>query len=318
MNISGKSAQSSSVICNNRMGKGPTMLPKTDLPTAKTVDSQAAAGEGKNAVKRVLDAGPMSPVDPKRRKTETLPQMFASQPAITSGSLLASPPAAVSNVKAQATAPVLKTTKVVSKSGGFTEERFSNTEFQKFLAQYKPNVTECTDDEEEEDDDDYDDDDDETIGMFMPQLSQQNQFQHGHVTSVHNAVNKVTSVANSLSDKTVSTVNQSGKNQSVQNKLLNQSKDLKKENLSLNVVKSEDKCVNKENKECMRILNVAKTELVTERKELNEEVSASQTSSNKDSDQATDKDQGKVGIVPGNTQTPAGPADKMESQNRNR
>lgn len=324
MNISGKPAESSGVICNNRMGKGPTVLPKTDLPVTKSVDSKigAAAGEAKNAVKRVLDAGPMSPVDPKRRKikTETPPQMFASQPAITSGSLLASTPTAASIVKSQATAPVLKTTKVVSKSGGFTEERFSNSEYQKLLAQYNPN-DECN--EEDDDgggygDDDVEDDDDETIGMFMPQLAQQSQFQHNKVTSVHNTLNKVTSLTNSLTDKTVSSVNQSGSNQSMQQKLLNQSNDLKKENSSLNVKKIEDNSVNKENKECMRILNVTKTELVTERKELNDEVNISQTSSSKDSDQVTGKDQDKVGIVQGNPQMPAGPADNMGSQNRNR
>ncbi|XP_052773720.1 uncharacterized protein LOC128212353 isoform X2 [Mya arenaria] len=44
----------------------------------------------------------------------------------------------------------LKTTKVVSRSGGFTEERISGAEFQKFLKQYKPNSPVDDDDEEEE------------------------------------------------------------------------------------------------------------------------------------------------------------------------
>lgn len=93
----------------------------------------------------------------KRQKIETVPQSKQAQqsmallPSNKTSAQVTQTLAKTLPQKVQAKSDImLKTTKVVSKTGGFTEERLSDAEFKKFLQQYNPHFSEEEEDEEED------------------------------------------------------------------------------------------------------------------------------------------------------------------------
>ncbi|XP_053407065.1 eukaryotic translation initiation factor 5B-like isoform X2 [Mercenaria mercenaria] len=314
--LTGNVAQVSPVI-NNITPKGPVQAPAPQSVAKKLNTKAVTPNQTKVAEKRPLEAVAASPdislssLDAKRRKTESQPNL-AKGNSITSLQTSTNP--SVTQVMASSTgkgpAPKLKTTKFVSKSGGFTEEKISDAEFQKFLAQYKPNIPEG--DEEE------DGDQTKNIAMLrsgsMPQATLQKQFQPSPVSSVQNTQSKVTSLVNSLTDKNIKTGIQSGKNQSTQ------LAEMKKDNSS---VKLENKSVNKENRENVNTSNV---ELLTEIKEEldpdDTQYKEAQAAVKKENELNVSKEKDKNVTVAGNTQKKdtCGQSDRtgQPSQNRNR
>lgn len=102
---------------------------------------------------------PVPMPEAKRQKVETVPQSKQAQqslallPSNKTSAQVTQTLAKTLPQKVQAKSDImLKTTKVVSKTGGFTEERLSDAEFKKFLQQYNPHFSEVEEDEEEEED----------------------------------------------------------------------------------------------------------------------------------------------------------------------
>lgn len=267
--------------------------PETSVKTASV--KPLAQSQAKPAEKRPLETGTVSQelssqsLDSKRRKTE--PQtpvvkgnVMTSLQTVPSSSALVTQ--AVTPTVNKGPAPKLKTTKVVSRSGGFTEERFSDAEFQKFLAQYKPNIPEGVDDDDSANSKDF--------AALLQTMGQQKQFQHSPVSSVQNTQNKVACLVNSSADKNVKTLNQPINNQS------KQSSEFKKD---ISSVKSDNKSVNKENWENVNTANLTvATEIKEEIDPEDLEFKEAQTSVKKDSDQKFDIEKDKTGSVAGCTQ----------------
>jgi hypothetical protein len=297
--------------------KAPISPAVTDSSSKKSNIKALPPNQTKVAEKRQLETVSVSQDissqshDAKRRKTDSqLPVVkgnvntslqTSSNPSVTQAS---------ASTVSKGPAPKLKTTKVVSKSGGFTEERISDAEFQKFLAQYKPNLPKGEDESGDQA---------MMAAMIrsgsMSQMNPQKQFQTGQVSSVQNTQNKVTSLVNSLTEKNTRT----GSNQSA--KIQNtQSIEIKKENPS---VKVENKSVNKENRESV---NSANNDMVTEIKEEVDPTDSQYKTENqvavkKENEQNVSKEKEKSMTMPGNTQKKEGPSqsDRAGSnQNRNR
>lgn len=139
----------------------------------KPVDNKSTSvnNQIKTVEKRPLESGQLSQTsESKRRKTEVSGPpggkvvLDNSSVNVSSNVTFPQPSSSVSVTK-------LKTTKVVSKSGGFTEERLSDAEFQKILAQYKGSNSSQEDTESE------------IPSGPPPQLSQQKQLQTSAGTS---------------------------------------------------------------------------------------------------------------------------------------